>query len=474
MPSRSGAIIDMPPHERGVPPPIRGSGGLAIPCVLLSLLIAACSGAPEPPAAPATGATPGSGALAARVNSYLAPYIEAGLFHGVVLIARGGEVLLHEAHGLADAEAGIPNALDTRFRIASLTKTFTSAAVIVLRDRGLLSFDDPLSKYVDGFPEGEKITIEHLLAHASGASNPDDFLGEKGEVPLADLVENIRSKPLLFEPGTESRYSNAGYNLLAFVIEKVTGSTYDGFLHETFFDPLGMQDTGHFGADEAAPRFARGHTPGPGSPGLLRTPLSHVSAFLGAGSLSSTAADLHRWARAVAREEIFSLDGLRWPYGWGKIETDGHKGISQTGANTGFVSSLTVFPEEEVYVVCLNDVEAGMWTQWANDLASIAFDRPVATPVLPAEVPVDQATLDSYEGVYRAEDGNTYRAVNEGGLFIHWNDRKVGKYLTPLGEGRFQPRSDAGVIRFENDATGRPVRLVWDFGESSLVFDRVP
>lgn len=432
------------------------------------LIFVACA---EPPPEPPPGVT--AEVLAPRVEAYLKPYLDAGLFHGVLLIARGDDVLLHKAYGRADAEAYAPNGLGTRFRLASLTKTFTSAAAIVLRDQGRLSFDDTLSKYIDDFPQGERITIKHLLSHASGVSNPDDSLLDGGEVPLADLVENIRSKPLLFEPGTDDRYSNGGYNLLAFVIEKASGSTYDAFLRKSFFDPLEMYETGHFGTEVPAPLFARGHTPGPDPNHPIRTPLPPASAMLGSGSLSSTTGDLYRWARAVARKEKFSLDGLDWPYGWGKSKAGEHEGISQTGGTTGFVTSLTVFPEEEIFIVCLNNLEAGAWVRWSEDLARIAFGEEVAPHDLPAEVAVDPEQLDIYAGTYRSEDGDRWRVVNDGGLFMHWNDRPVGKYLTPIGEGRFQPRSDTGTITFEGDDRSKPpARLVWDLGESSMTFTR--
>jgi CubicO group peptidase (beta-lactamase class C family) len=409
--------------------------------------------------------SPSESELREAVERYFAPYVDSGDFRGVVLIARGDDVLLQRSFGTAP--------VDAKFRIASLTKTFTAAAILMLRDEGKLSLDDALSRFVDDYPRGDEITIEHLLAHASGAANPDPLLAFAGEVELADLVADIAGRPLLFEPGSESRYSNAGYNLLAWVIERASGISYEDFLQSRIFEPLGMHDTGNFIGVDRIPGLVTGHTPGPDPARIVETPVPYASAWLGSGSLVSTAGDLLRWARAVGREELFSLDGLGWPYGWGKIETAGHHGIEQTGATIGFVSSLAVFPVDDTYVICLNNVEAGAWIRWNEDLALLAFGGAPETAALPVEVALSAAELERFVGSYRSDDGTMLHARNENGLQLYWEDWPVGKYLTPIGEGRFYPRSDSGTIRFEPEGDGKPDRLVWQFGDGGRVYHRV-
>lgn len=441
------------------------------PYLLLVISLAACAGEPPEPTletlSPAVAAQPrGSDAeMIRRVEDYLEPWIERGDFRGVVRIARGGEVLVHTTQGLEDRVAG--DARDAPFRIASLTKTITAGAILMLRDDGSLSLDDRLEDFVPGVGSGEQITIEHLLAHAGGVAPPDEALYFRDSPPLEELVANIAAKPLIFDPGSEHRYSNAGYNLLARVIEVASGRGYEEHLQATIFEPLDMGKTGHF---ETSPQtVVAGLRPGPGPSGVRPAPLIHFAAATGSGSLASTAADLHRWGLTVAREELFSYEGLMWPFGWGKLDAGGEQGLEQTGAMTGVTSSLAIFPESETVVVVLNAVEASAWTRWSRDLAAIAFGDEIAPPEI--AMPIDrEIDFENLVGLYR--DGETtIRAAQGDGLELFWNTWPHGRYLTPLADGSFLSRTSGGQIRFEPESEPAQ-RLIARWGDQEQVFVR--
>jgi CubicO group peptidase (beta-lactamase class C family) len=170
----------------------------------------------------------------ARFDRQVQAYVHNGDFSGSVLVARDGHLLFEKSYGMANYEWGIANSEKTKFHIASVTKTFTAAAILQLERQGKLKLSDPLSKYVPDFLNGERITIEQMLTHTSGLpdfySLPEYPIRKYQKVTLADLVAWVKTKPLDFLPGSKSSYSNTGYAFLAYIIEQVLGKPYEQFL----------------------------------------------------------------------------------------------------------------------------------------------------------------------------------------------------------------------------------------------------
>ncbi|RYE47083.1 MAG: class A beta-lactamase-related serine hydrolase, partial [Sphingobacteriales bacterium] len=185
-----------------------------------------------------------------RIDSLVNQYFENSEFNGTVLVAKRGEILLNKGYGYSNAEKKTANAAHTVFGIASITKTFTSALILKLQEAGKLSVQDPLSKFDPDFPNGNKITVHHLLTHTSGLS---DYINDPAfrktdqskEQTLSAMMGFFKNKPLDFEPGTKFRYSNSGYTMLGYIIEKVTGKSYASALQQLVFKPLGMENTSY-------------------------------------------------------------------------------------------------------------------------------------------------------------------------------------------------------------------------------------
>jgi CubicO group peptidase (beta-lactamase class C family) len=208
---------------------------------------------------------------APRMDQVVQSYVSSKKFMGSVLVARGGTVLLDKGYGFANLEWNVPNSATTKFRLGSVTKQFTAASVLLLQERGKLKVDDPVKNYMpDAPPAWDKVTIYNLLTHTSGIPNftsfPDYASTEAVSTTPEKLVARFRDKPLEFQPGEKWSYSNSGYVLLGFLIEKISGESYEKFVQENIFDPLGMKDSGYDSNSAIIPRRAAGYEPGDGGP----------------------------------------------------------------------------------------------------------------------------------------------------------------------------------------------------------------
>lgn len=190
--------------------------------------------------------------IATKFDEYLSAAVKMG-FTGSVLVARDGKVIFSKGYGMANAEWDIPNTPQTKFRLGSITKQFTAASILLLQERGKLSVQDPVCKYIADCPKAwEPVTIHHLLVHTSGISSYTDVRspGEFRKLNLthvtpAAFVDSFKGKPLEFHVGEKMKYSNSGYFMLGYIIEKISGQSYEAFLQENIFTPLKMADTGY-------------------------------------------------------------------------------------------------------------------------------------------------------------------------------------------------------------------------------------
>ena len=235
----------------------------------------------------------------------------SGQFSGGVLVARGDEVLFRQVHGWANRSLDKPMALNTRFRLASVSKQFTAAAILRLQDEGKLSVNDPVCKYIQPCPAAwAPIRLHHLLSHTSGI--PDLMArpgwGVRRVTPATpeELTADSMRYGLQFAPGTKVRYDNAGFNLLGAVVEKITGMGLHDYLQQAFFKPLGMTDTGY---DDGGADMAMGYANLAG--GVTPQPNANVSIVYAAGALYSTLDDLLIWERALHHGHVLSPDSYR-------------------------------------------------------------------------------------------------------------------------------------------------------------------
>jgi CubicO group peptidase (beta-lactamase class C family) len=422
--------------------------------------------------------------LADRVDAYVMPFVRSNNFSGAILIAKNREVLFRKAYGFANVELQVPNTPETRFHVASVSKSWTAAAIILLEERGLLRTSDILSDYISDYPEGGRITIHNLLVHTSGIPNvnnfPDYDANSCSPHSLEEIIGWFKDRPLEFEPGSRYSYSNSNYNLLAFIIEKVSGMSYGDFLKANIFDSLGMIDTAHDG-DEAAIilRKAYGYVPARALD-LEAAPPIVWSVKTGNGSIMTTVDDLSKWDRALygdgilseeSRRKIFTdhIDGVG--YGW-FIRSGQRRSVVINGRAPGFSASLERFVDDGVCIAMASNLYSSLTHTMADDLAAIVFGEPKTAPFPPKPIIIPPEVLGTYCGSYRFGEDFSFNPgmraevrIEEGGLVLVSGGGGGASYLIPLGENRFIDRLYGGVVSFEKAADGPAPHLVWNFGQ---------
>ena len=311
-------------------------------------------------------------------------------FMGAVLAAKDGAIVFNRAYGLANLEWQIPNTVDTRFRIGSVSKQFTAAAILLLEDRGKLNTGDIVKKHLPEAPAAwDAVTIHHLLSHTSGVpsltSMPEfpslKTLPARPDKSLARYID----KPLEFAPGTKWNYSNSGYLLLALIVERVSGQPFETFLEESVLRPLGMSQTGSDSFTAIIPKRASGYTPMPGPQGVRLRNADYIDMTIpiGGGSLYSTTEDLVRWSQGLFGGKLLSAASLRkmtqpvmnnYAYGVGVNTVDGRQLVSHDGGIEGFNSTLHYYPASKVTVTVLANVNGPAPGVIAQLLGRLAHD----------------------------------------------------------------------------------------------------
>ena len=354
---------------------------------------------------------------AARMEEVVQAHVRDKTFMGAVLVARGTDVLLSKGYGSANLEWDIPNTPATKFRLGSITKQFTAASILLLAERGTLTLEDPIKKHLPDAPAAwEAITIFNLLTHTSGIPNftsLPDYNSLKGQdTPVAKTILAVRDKPLDFVPGARMSYSNSGYLVLGHVIEQVTGASYEKFVTDNIFTPLGMKDSGYDSNTALVPRRAAGYMPsaaGPVNAGFIHMTIPHA-----AGALYSTTGDLLRWEQGLFGGKLISAASLakmttpfKDDYALGVVvqAKTGRKVVQHGGGIDGFNTFLAYYPDDKVTVAVLSNINGQAPNQIAAKLAELAHGGTVQLTAERKEIALPVATLSKYVGTYELAPG---------------------------------------------------------------------
>ena len=356
-----------------------------------------------------------------RIAEYMDAAARHEKFNGSVLVAKDGKVLFARGYGYANAEHEVPNTAETKFRLGSITKQFTSTAILILQEREKLKVDDLISKHLSETPKTwENVTIHHLLTHTSGIPSYTDDpsyreLMTKHET-VKSMIARFKDKPLDFEPGAKFHYDNSGYFLLGAIIEKASGKSYEDFLKEVIFEPLEMTDSGYDRPAKVLPKRAAGYERQ--GDGLSNAAYLDMNQPYAAGSLYSTVLDLFKWDRAIKAGKLLSKESLatmvtpaknNYAYGWMVGELRGHKRIGHGGGINGFMTDFQRFPDEDLCVAVLCNVMPSQPAKVARDLALIALGEKVNLPGPRVVAQVDPKIYDDYIGTYKR--GSTFRVT---------------------------------------------------------------
>ena len=438
----------------------------------------------------ATAATPSKADVAAFAARALDANCDKAAPGMSVLLARGDEVLYRGACGKANLELGVPLSADQVFRIGSVTKQFAAAAALKLAEAGKLSLEDPLRKFVPGYPGGERVTVRMLLNHTSGLRSYTDVPGVMTGLPIrrdvttAELIDTFKAEKPDFAPGEGWRYNNSGYVLLGAVIEAASGKPWHAYLDEMFFKPLGMTRTRYGNQQDG---LIPGHVDGYSRmedhwarAGYLSMTQPHA-----AGALVSTVDDLLKWNRALHEGKVLqdaSYRAMVTPvgkamesdYGFG-ISTGTLRGVPQLqhgGGIHGFSSYLLYLPGSDTTAAVLYNADGarpGMQdtASIAKMLAAYAIGKPYPEK---KGIAVDAVTLKQYEGMYRV-DKDVARALRvvdgkltsqrTGGQAFALLPVATDEFLFAEGFSRmlFERGTDGGIaaMRFFPDGDGAGV-----------------
>ena len=351
--------------------------------------------------------------LGAKIDPLFAQIVRSNWPGAAVLVARDGVIIFDKGYGFAQLDSRMPMTTDTRSRIGSITKQFTSAAILKLAEAGKLSINDHLSKFLPDWPRGDEVTVRHLLNHSSGIHNytekPGFYAHVTEPISLPELVASFKNDPYDFSPGEKYSYSNSGYVLLGYLIERVSGQSYESYIENTLLRPLGMKRTGvhHAGRPPAGEAFGYSYTNGT----VQRAVNRDMSKVASAGELYSTAHDLFLWNEAIFNDRILSEASLKEAFtvgalkdddpthpedigyglGWTMDRLNGAREISHGGELSGFGSYLLRLPDDRLTVVVLLNCAPHLPNnqQWV-------MAREIARRVMGSELP-DEATAKRFD-----------------------------------------------------------------------------
>ena len=329
--------------------------------------------------------------LAQVVSKLAMREIDEGRGVGItVAVARWDELIHHKAYGLVDIENEVPASEKSVFRIGSISKMFTAAAILLLMEDGKLTLDDPLSKFLPNYPSGDKITLRHLLNHTSGIVSftdlPEHRSGMRRDLEHEEVLALFKDKEPHFQPGEKFRYCNSGYYLLGMIIEIVSEKKYEEFLQERIFDPLNLETIVYDHHGKIIPHRARGYTIW--GKRKLNAPYVSMKQPFAAGALASTAKDLVLWQRglvsgALLKPESYQAmitpgvlnNGKKTKYGLGCFvdKVDGHSVIRHGGGIQGFITDHAYFPESDLTVVVLTNTNRVVPRSIVNKIALSVF-----------------------------------------------------------------------------------------------------
>ncbi|MBP6869271.1 beta-lactamase family protein [Candidatus Babeliales bacterium] len=346
-----------------------------------------------------------------KIDACLKRWEEQKLFSGSVLVAQHGKIILSQGYGMANYELDIPNTPDTKFRLGSITKQFTAYAIMQLQKKGLLSVDDTLDTYIPDYPQGNVITIHQLLTHTSGIPNftslPEYEKLEILPATINEVIATFKDKPFNFEPGLKHRYSNSGYILLTDIIEKVSGQTYEQYLQDHIFTPLGMHNSGYDHYELLLKNRASGYSlycqpknaPDQAFDIVQNASYINMKVPSGAGALYSTVEDLLLWDRflhagdkavnslikSTVKIDLENKELAAIEYGYGiVVDTDSpllhKKTIGHNGGIDGFVTTMTHFVDEDIVIIALSNFDFTPIGKLSHNIDHVLFDQEYELP----------------------------------------------------------------------------------------------
>lgn len=390
-----------------------------------------------------------------------------------VLVSRKGQVIYQKGFGMADMELKVPMRAEMVFRIGSISKQFTAVAILQLMEKGKLSLQDDIKKFIPDYPtHGYTITVEHLLTHTSGiksytSMSSFDSIMNMHMKPL-EMIAYFKNQPMDFAPGTQWNYNNSGYFILGYIIEKVSGLTYEEYVKENLFKPASMTNSAYGNDTRIIANRAKGYQQGKEGYENAR-PLSMTLPYA-AGSLVSTVEDLWKWNQAVHAYKLVSKESLqkaftdykltngkptKYGYGWGFNEVQGAATIEHSGGINGFVTDALYIPTQDIFIAIFANCDCRSLDMEGPQLAALAMGK----PYIQKEIAIDEATAKEYIAVYENEAGEQRFITAEGNQLTSQRGGGNKFKLKAYEKDGFFFENSLSTIRFIRNPGGQVEKL---------------
>jgi CubicO group peptidase (beta-lactamase class C family) len=405
-----------------------------------------------------------------------------------VIVVKEGETVYRMGRGMANLELDVPIQPDMVFRIGSLTKQFTAVAVLMLAEQGKLAVDDPITRFLPDYPTGGRlITVKHLLTHTSGIKSyttmPEWIPLRRKDFSLQELIDFFKDQLPVSEPGERWAYNNSGYILLGAIIEKVSCLTYEQFLQQNIFEPLGMKDSYYDNPARVIPRRVAGYSKDPD--GFRNADYLSMTQPYAAGALLSTVDDLALWDAALytgkllkastleqAHASHFLSDGRPTAYGYGWVIAgyQGNRFIEHSGGINGFRSHAIRLPDDHIYAAVLSNNGWLSPETLTFKIAALAMGRPYQEPTA---LEAEPETFTRYEGLYELQgwEDACIRITRRGDQLFWQFKENEPEEISPLSKDEFFFKNNSyDHVHFVDGVDGRMMKaeMLWRTGMTDI------
>ena len=402
-----------------------------------------------------------------------------------VIVVKKGQIIYKKGFGVADMELNIPVNPDMNFRLGSITKQFTAVCILQLAEQGKLSLQDDIKKYIPDYAIKEPITIEHLLTHTSGIksyTSVDSFWKQmRTDLTPRAIIALTEKDTLEFKPGTKWNYNNTGYVMLGYIIEKVSGKTYEEYVQQNIFTPAGMNNSYYGSESRIIKNRAKGYKNNEKE--FLNSDYISMTLPHAAGSLLSTVEDLWKWNKALYSYKLVKKEWVDkaitpytlpdgkstgYGYGLGVSKIQGSKTIEHSGGIPGFSTDAIYLPAEDIFVAAFSNCDCKGPTAFTPKLAAIALGKPYNFNALP----LTEADAKQYEGIYADEKGEE--------RVIRWDKDKLtsqrggGNKFTikPYEKDNFFFEGSFNFIDFKRNSSGAVDALLFKNNTEEAVWKK--
>jgi len=408
-----------------------------------------------------------------KLDALVAAYAKNEKFNGAVLVAQKGTILLQKGYGYKNAATGAMNDGNSIFQIGSITKQFTSAVILRLQEQKKLSIRDKLGKYFPALGFADSVTIENLLSHTSGIYNytrNENFMKNDATKPATQekILALFKNKPLEFLPGSKYSYSNSGYMLLGYIIEKVTGKPYEKVVREMIFTPLQMTHSGFNFTSLQSPDKATGYLTLSKSSNTTAGIVDSSVSF-SAGAIYTTVGDLYKWDRSLYTEKIISKASLKDAYtkrqgsyglGW-DIDSAWGKPVYQHGGGIfGFSTFIGRSPQEDICVILFDNKGDGGLQKIAEDINAVLHNKPVELQKERIAISLDSTILKKYVGDYEMMPNFILAITFENGKLLLQATGQGKNEMFAEKENFFFFKVVDAQVEFSKDANGKTDKLI--------------